>query len=190
MTNIFFTSDTHFYHRNILEYCNRPFSTVDEMNEALIANWNQTVGANDIVYHLGDFTLTTRVDLVDGILARLNGKIILVKGNHDKWLRKFDQLQNQSKIEWVRQYNKENFHINGENYEIVMMHYPMLSWDGSYRGSIQIHGHAHGSNDHLNVGTKRIDVGVDATNMFLKPISVQGIVALTSGGRNTDHHDL
>ena len=56
----FFTSDHHFGHRRIIDYCGRPYAHVDEMDEALIANWNARVGHSDVVYHLGDFTLKTR----------------------------------------------------------------------------------------------------------------------------------
>lgn len=160
------------------------------MNEGLIRRWNQRVGKDDVVYHLGDFTLTTRVELVDEILCHLNGKIRLIKGNHDKWLRKIDDLKFKHKFDWVKQYNKESFDLDGQRYEIVMMHYPLLSWDGSYRGAISLHGHAHGSNDHLNVGTKRLDVGVDATGMGLAPVSLRRVIELTKNGGIVDHHDL
>lgn len=193
MSNIFFTSDTHFYHRNIMQYCPKRSElglTIDDMNEGLIQRWNQQVGPKDIVYHLGDFTLTTRVELIDPILARLNGRICLVKGNHDKWLRKLDALQHKDKFEWVRQYNKESFSVDNRIYEIVMMHYPLLSWEGSCRGAISLHGHAHGSNDHLNVGTKRLDVGVDATAMGMAPISLERVIELTKNGESVNHHDL
>lgn len=191
--SVFFTSDTHFYHRNILEYCpgrRELGDTVDDMNEGLIRRWNQRVGKDDVVYHLGDFTLTTRVELIDPILARLNGRIRLVKGNHDKWLRKLDALQNKNKFEWVRQYNKENFDVDGTSYEIVMMHYPFLTWDGSARGSINLHGHAHGGNDHLNRGIRRIDVGVDGEHCALAPISLARIVEIARDCGIVDHHDL
>jgi calcineurin-like phosphoesterase family protein len=86
--NVFFTSDTHFYHENILKYCNRPFSSVDEMNEKLIKNWNSVVGKNDIVWHLGDFCFG-RKENISEILPKLNGKINLVMGNHDHQKVKF-----------------------------------------------------------------------------------------------------
>ena len=81
-SNTFFTSDTHFYHINILKYCNRPFSSVEEMNEKLIENWNNVVGKNDIVWHLGDFCFGKKENISE-ILPKLNGKINLVMGNHD-----------------------------------------------------------------------------------------------------------
>ena len=191
---VFFTSDTHFHHQNILhKYCperGKRWKSVEEMNQGLIDLWNSRVDKNDIVYHLGDFTLTTRVELIDPILEQLNGRIRLVRGNHDKWLRRLDDLKHADKFDWVRQYNKENFTVDGRSYEIVMMHFPFLSWDGSARGSIHVHGHAHGGNDHLNRGTKRIDVGVDAEHTLMGPISLDLVVKISLDGNATDHHDL
>jgi calcineurin-like phosphoesterase family protein len=174
-----------------MEYCpGRKWATIEDMNQGLIDRWNLQVGKNDIVYHLGDFTLTTRVDLIDPILAQLNGRIRLVKGNHDKWLKKMDELHNKDKFEWVKQYHKETFTLDGKNYEIVMCHFPFLTWDGSARGSINVHGHAHGGNDHLNRGTKRLDVGVDAKFSNLGPLSLRQVIDLTAQGGIVDHHDL
>ena len=75
-------SDTHFFHANIIKYCNRPFSSVDEMNEELVKRWNAVVGPNDIVHHLGDFCFGKKENVLE-ILPKLNGKIDIVLGNHD-----------------------------------------------------------------------------------------------------------
>lgn len=77
-------ADTHFNHRNIIEYCHRPFLTVEEMNEVLIYNWNCRVSPQDIVYHLGDFSMNSDKEFVSEIIRRLNGRIILIMGNHDQ----------------------------------------------------------------------------------------------------------
>ena len=79
---VFFTSDTHFNHTNIIQYCQRPFKSTDEMNEAIIDNWNSVVGEEDTVFHLGDFCLGSSAEW-NKILNRLNGKIYLILGNHD-----------------------------------------------------------------------------------------------------------
>ena len=79
----FFTADTHFYHENIIEYSNRPFGSVYHMNETLIKNWNSRVKPGDIVFHLGDFAFKSSKSDIKSILDRLNGQIILIKGNHD-----------------------------------------------------------------------------------------------------------
>ena len=80
---IFVISDTHFGHANIIRYCDRPFATVDEMNRSLIENWNSVVSNNDIVIHVGDFAFLKQEALAD-IRTKLNGKIWLIRGNHDK----------------------------------------------------------------------------------------------------------
>ena len=85
-TPIFFTSDSHFCHSNIIKFCDRPFKDVEEMNEILIDNWNKTVGPNDIIYHLGDFCFAGSAEW-HSILGRLNGRIHLILGNHDEKLR-------------------------------------------------------------------------------------------------------
>ena len=81
-SKVFFTSDTHFYHGNIIRFCNRPFKDVEVMNETIISNWNNTVGQDDTIFHLGDFCLGGSAEWTK-ILDRLNGKIYLIMGNHD-----------------------------------------------------------------------------------------------------------
>jgi len=86
---IWFTSDTHFGHFNIIEYCHRPFKTVQYMDKMLIDNWNEKVKPGDTVYHLGDFCFKKSSEAPDGNVwdfyrKQLNGDIIFIKGNHDK----------------------------------------------------------------------------------------------------------
>ena len=81
---VFVISDTHFGHANIIKYCNRPFRDTTEMDEAMIKNWNETVSNNDVVLHLGDFGLGSK-EYIASIVKRLNGKKILIMGNHDNW---------------------------------------------------------------------------------------------------------
>ena len=81
---LFITADHHFNHKNIIEYCKRPFKTVEEMDKAMIEKWNNKVGRDDLVIHLGDFALGTK-DNVKETREKLNGAIIiLIKGNHDR----------------------------------------------------------------------------------------------------------
>lgn len=84
----FIISDTHFNHANIIKYCNRPFKDVEEMNKAIIKNWNETVSNNDVVIHLGDVALGSREE-AKKIIQQLNGRKILIKGNHDNWTDEF-----------------------------------------------------------------------------------------------------
>lgn len=76
-------ADTHFEHANIIQYANRPFRDVMHMNEMLIRNWNETVEEGDLVYVLGDFTLSRKLEVITNLLQRLKGRKILIMGNHD-----------------------------------------------------------------------------------------------------------
>jgi len=142
---IFVTSDLHFGHENILKYCSesRPFSNVDEMDEALIEEWNAVVSPNDDIYNLGDFSFHRPEKTVE-ILNRLNGRHHLVCGNHDgaitRMLKKGATL-NDLNLASVSNYLEIKYHRQ----KIVMFHYPIVSWNGMHRGSIMLHGHSHGS---------------------------------------------
>jgi len=173
---IWFTSDNHFSHSNILKFCNRPFANVQEMNAEMVRRWNEDVRDDDVVYHLGDFTLSANA----GWFRRLRGTVRVVPGGHDK--------------RWLKQHAKNPYRTaSGKIVEILpplftlevprgkrplvvaLCHYPMLSWDRSHHGSIHLHGHSHGvavSDDRY----KRIDVGVDAWGFM--PVSLEEIERL------------
>lgn len=161
---VFFTSDTHFYHTNIIEFCKRPFKIIEEMNETLIANWNKVVGADDIVFHLGDFCLGDSRKW-NCILDRLNGKIYLILGNHD--LRNFRKSYAERFESVAMQMN-----IEVDNQKICLNHYPFLCYDGSYDGVWQLFGHVHTNGNITGNDTARLkmlfptqyDVGVDNNN--------------------------
>lgn len=84
-------SDTHFFHSSIIKSCNRPFNSIEEMNEVIVSNWNKTVTSWDTIYHLGDIALKGSALEQKTILKRLNGNKILVKGNHDSRSNTFYQ---------------------------------------------------------------------------------------------------
>lgn len=167
--NVFFTSDTHFYHKNIIEFCKRPFCTVDDMNEALIANWNKAVGPRDTIFHLGDFCLGDSAKW-NGILDRLHGRIHLILGNHDirnfrkSYTGRFESVTTQMYIE-----------IDGQR--IYLNHYPFLCYEDSYNGTWQLFGHVHTGRYSIGKDTSRLrmlfptqyDVGVD--NNDFTPVS-------------------
>ena len=158
---VFFTADTHFYHANIIEFCHRPFRSVDDMNETLIANWNKVVGADDIVFHLGDFGLGNSAKW-NQLLDKLNGKIYLILGNHD--LRNFRKSYVERFESVAMQMN-----IEVENQKICLNHYPFLCYDGSYDGVWQLFGHVHTNRNNTGHDAVRLkllfptqyDVGVD-----------------------------
>lgn len=96
----FIISDTHFNHTNIIKYCNRPFKSVEEMNKAIIKNWNETVSNRDVVIHLGDVALGSKEE-TKKIIQQLNGRKILIKGNHDNWT---DEFYKECGFEYVSRY--------------------------------------------------------------------------------------
>lgn len=159
----FFTSDTHFGHKNIILYCNRPFSSVEEMDNQMITNWNSKVGVNDTVYHLGDFAFYPQ-DKIHEILSRLNGFINFVPGNHDKNLIKALNLGNTQglKVNLLDSIYSETFNVEDERIPFVMCHYAMKVWDKSHYGAIHLYGHSHGSLKEDN--SLSMDVGVDTNN--------------------------
>ena len=170
---VFFTSDTHFYHSNIINFCGRPFKNVEVMNETLIANWNSVVGPDDIVFHLGDFCLGGSAEWTN-ILNRLNGKIYLIVGNHDiKNLRqgyysRFEHIAMQMHIEVGKQ-------------KIYLNHCPFLCYGGAYRDTWQLFGHVHTSKQNTGIDAPRLhmlfptqyDVGVDNNNFT--PVSFEEV---------------
>lgn len=196
---VFFTSDTHFWHKAIIGYCNRPVPheaeyahgagqelSIDErvqwMNNWLIERWNARVKPDDQVWHLGDFAFCG-TDKFKEILSRLNGRLNWVVGNHDYGLAGKDWVKTQfesiQKYKFLRQ-NITYEDDEGENKQyaqpIVLCHFPILSWDGMAHGSWHLHGHCHGSIDRTwNSTGLRMDVGVDAEGINWSPISLEEV---------------
>lgn len=133
----FFISDTHFFHANIIKYCNRPFASVEEMNEKLIENWNSVVGKDDLVWHLGDFVFgKDKIGRSKEILSRLNGKVNLVLGNHD--LQGHDSIKQYYDAGFNRVYDKPVL-IN--NF-FILSHEP-IQWVKDGDPYANIYGHVH-----------------------------------------------
>lgn len=171
---IFFTSDLHFYHENIIRFCNRPFSSVNEMNEKLIDNWNKTVTDDSIIFVLGDVCFGSSSNW-NSCLSALKGKKILILGNHDMKnitdgaMRFFD-------------YVTQQMFITISNRKVYLNHYPFLCYGGSlrpYKNAVfQLFGHVHTSR-FTNTGEDfklmkycncyQYDVGVDFNDF--RPIS-------------------
>ncbi len=159
------------------------------MNNTMINNWNLVVKDKDIVYHLGDFFLTTKTDLIVSVLSRLKGKIRLIQGNHDKWVNKIDTIDPHRKIEWVKPYHEEKFAIGTCVYPVVMMHYPLHKWNKCHFGSYHFHGHSHGGIDKDNEGIRRYDVGVDANGATFTPIRLDLAISRLVYNDTTVHHE-
>ena len=164
---IHFTADTHFYHANIIKYCKRPYDTVDEMNEALIDNWNSVVGVKDTVYHLGDFSWGN-AEVIKTILDKLNGKRkYFIPGNHDN-VNHLKRIMNPK-------YILPGYHVVGfEKKKFCCCHYAMKRWPYRREGGFHLFGHSHGTL--IEPELKSLDVGVDCHGY--KPISVVKVLEI------------
>lgn len=174
-SGVFFTSDTHFGHSKIIEYCKRPFSSIEEHDKALIQNWNSVVGQDDTVFHLGDFAYGNS-QFIANTIKQLNGNIILVKGNHD--LRNINPTLYNIFSDVVYQAR-----ILIDNQTVYLNHFPFLCFEHGdinlYKDnySIQLFGHVHSgpltSSEDVNrlniLLPTQYDVGVDNNNFT--PIS-------------------
>ena len=165
---VFFTSDTHFCHKLMSDM--RGFDSTDEMNERIITTWNVIVGKHDTVYHLGDFGF--KHDSIPHIRHSLNGRIVLVLGNHD--------LKNRihNKPLWTCVYELKT--ISVDKTPVVLCHYPIRSWDRSHYNSFHLYGHMHNglnSRDYPVYG-KSFDIGWD---MWGRPLEWSEVRAKFAG---------
>lgn len=175
---IWFTSDTHFGHNNIIKFCKRPWKKAEEMDEALIELWNSVVKHDDIVFHLGDFAFATNNRWKE-IIQRLNGHIYLIVGNHDE--HRYPGHYVFSLFEGV----SSQLTLRIDNRYIYLNHYPFLCYGGTYRNPeqavIQLYGHVHSNPNCGGMDTDRLvnlfpyqyDVGVDNNNYT--PVSWQQV---------------
>lgn len=172
---VWFTSDNHFGHKNVIKYCKRPFDSVDEMDEILIDKWNMVVGHDDLIICCGDFSLTNP-KRTNEILNKLNGNKVLIIGNHEKSVlsSKPNRDMFNGGIYSLLNITVLDDEVVDEKQDIILCHYPMIVWDKSHRGSWQLFGHVHGmfDNDH-KLSPNQIDVGVDSN--FFRPISYQEV---------------
>lgn len=172
MSEIFFTSDHHFGHRNIIKFSNRPFASVEEMDAALIKRWNDKVGPDDEVYHLGDVGLTSNTNLAT-ILEQLNGKIYLIKGNHES-----AAMHCSNRFEWIKEYFeltvKDAEAHKGEQF-IVLFHYAIKEWNASHHGTWHLYGHHHGSLAD-DPSSRSFDIGVDCHDFY--PLSYEEVKSI------------
>ena len=136
MGKIFFIADTHFGHEKIIKLCNRPFENLQDMQNQLIQKWNNKVSNEDTVYILGDFCFKMSKQDAIQILNILNGKKVLIKGNHDKYVGQRDFDECFEKICDIVQ-------INEDKLQMVLCHYPIIDYAGMYYGAKMIYGHIH-----------------------------------------------
>jgi calcineurin-like phosphoesterase family protein len=152
MINTWFTADFHLGHQNIIRYCNRPFHSTSEMDEAILGNLNSLVRQVDVLYFLGDFCMggpDQARRYRDRIVCR---NIHVVEGNHDRALRHLTaEFSTRNQLAEIR--------VDGQG--IVLCHYAMRVWHHSSRGSWHLYGHSHGKLADAPASLS-MDVGVDA----------------------------
>lgn len=179
---IYFTSDPHYGHTNILKYSNRPFDSIEEHDETLIKNWNNVVTHEDVVYILGDFAFSSQAR-INSIINRLNfAHIHFIKGNHEKPF-----------CEWYRSHNPKNVTLYGsylqtkfEGKDFTLCHFPVLEWDKCHRGAYHLYGHVH-NNPMPEIDIYRaMNVGVDIQNFT--PISLNEVFRQLDKRQIKTHH--
>jgi calcineurin-like phosphoesterase family protein len=178
---VYFTADSHWGHFNICKYCDRPFKTIEEMDSALILAWNNVVGENDVVYHLGDFCMGDRYTEYSN---QLSGQIRIIPGSHDKQLvRKWNQtIKKDEKFQVLPPL--VSLAISKEIY-VVMCHFSLRTWDRSHYGSFHFYGHSHGR---LEEQLGSMDVGVDSAAKILgeyRPFSLEEAIGYIRERDNT-----
>lgn len=168
--NVWFTSDTHFGHAKVIEYCNRPFANIQEMDKELIKRWNSKVKSRDLVWHLGDFALASK-EYVAKIVSQLNGEIRLIKGNHDT-----------RSSQWFRDIGFAVVYDYPIIYEefIVLSHEPMPFIPSA--GMINLHGHIHNSLMFQTWGERCACMCVERHNYA--PVHIKEIIKRYSEGDN------
>lgn len=200
---VFFTADTHFNHTNIIYYCDRPYKDASHMNESLIENWNQLVDTESLIFILGDFAYGDKRDW-ENLLGRLHGRKFLIKGNHDR----SNCIPSHKFLEVHEGFAKIYVKDPDSHREIILCHYPMLSWEHSHKGSWQLYGHWHGSKvrkrevgdadaqkevseyvknesiAYMNTRATQYDVGVDNNNYY--PIGYYDIKAIINKRLNEE----
>jgi calcineurin-like phosphoesterase family protein len=176
MSNTWIISDTHWMHEKIIGYCNRPFKNAGEMDEVMIKRWNERVKPGDLVYHLGDVGLT-KEDKLKPIIARLNGKKILILGNHDKSAERM--------MDFGFDFACDSMVIRCMNHVLFLNHKP-LQFKPPFIGiDLVLHGHIHNSTpesrlEHVskgelvNIPSFNVNLSVEVINY--EPVSLPWVV--------------
>ena len=177
---LFFTSDLHFYHKNIIDFCSRPFENVEHMNEMLITYWNAVVKPGDDIIIAGDFMWSKNLNDLENILSQLNGNKFLILGNHDYH---FDLYKPKAiSLFNGNVYDSLQFTVQDEELEnnpsFYITHYPCEFWSPR---AIHLHGHVHSgpksiANEVPTFKPLRYDIGVD--NNGYTPVSYHEIIRI------------
>lgn len=191
--NIFFTSDFHVGHDNVIKFDGRPFKSTDEMHETLIRNWNSVVSNDDTVFYLGDLSHRCRPEVVKEFVDQLKGKIHCILGNHDRY-RDLSRLGRFEKIyEYGTDVSIKDDDANRGYQDIVLCHYAVLSWNKQHHGAWHLHGHSHQSitkNPDMEWYYKRKVIDAGCNGWDYTPISYVQLKDIMSKKiiSSVDHH--
>lgn len=205
MSNIWFTSDTHFGHKNICrgvskwdnkENTTRDFNTVEEMNQAIVKGINRKVKYDDTLYHLGDWSFGG-ISKIYEFWKQLECKNIhLILGNHDHHIEENNEIYTEQSSILTHDLFKSVQHtkeINVNGTMIFMSHYSHRVWNKSHKGTIHLYGHSHGTLENFPHG-KSMDVGIDSYYRSFKkyePFHIDEIRTLMKDReiKMIDHHN-
>jgi len=170
---VYFTADLHLGHANIIKFCHRPFTSIEEMDTTIINNWNSKITHSDGVYILGDFAWINHEDYA----RKLNGNIYLIRGNHD--YRSDTFYKNKCKFRSITKRSE----ISIEDNHLILDHYSLRTWNRSHYNSWNLYAHSHGTLPSIG---KSHDVGVDNNNFF--PVSYEEIkIIMDKAPNNPDY---
>lgn len=202
MGKIFFTGDLHFGHENALAFDHRPFQTIEEMDEELIRRWNSKVGKGDLTYVLGDMIWKTRNDDAPSLIKRLNGQIILIKGNHDRFLH---NAKAKDALAGIKDYDDICVALeDGTQKRVILSHYFIPMYNGHRYQAIHLHAHSHFTDEadfevdfanYLNsIGCKNEVYNVGCMYWNYEPVTLDEIIAHgrtvrpNYGERSSEYH--
>jgi calcineurin-like phosphoesterase family protein len=182
-----FGSDFHFGHKNVINFCNRPFEDMAEQDSSLVETWNKYVGPQDNAFILGDFSFYRAVETTK-LLQSMNGHKLLVKGNHDH-SRELGRVSG-----WLRWVHYHEMDLAEDR--VTMSHFPMLSWHRMHRGAYHLHGHCHGTLSYPEglLDARILDVGIDHIARLTgeyRPMEwseIKEVLKGRRGGTSVDHH--
>lgn len=171
---IYYTSDLHLGHKNIIRHCQRPFESIDKMDEVLIRNWNQKVSDSDHIYIVGDFIFRAPKGNIEWYFNVLKGHKHLIVGNHDRsWIK-------QAKGELYGLESVDNLlFVNDKTRIAILCHYPMMTWPGANKGAWMVYGHIH-ANTHMDFwpfilqNNHMVNAGVDVNNF--EPVTLEEMI--------------
>lgn len=164
MSKVWLISDNHFNHQKIIEYCNRPFKTVEQMNEEMIKKWNSVVKEDDKIYHLGDFGFGSKEQIAN-VISKLNGRIFLILGNHDNHTP-----------QWYRDAGIKEVYDHPIIIKdfIVLSHAPQPFICDSRTPYVNFFGHVHDSKMFETYGPRHFCACVERHNY--KPVNIEEVI--------------